>query len=98
MGRFYIEEPIYTGKEAEMLFIVRNPTDDKLEDVNVRLFFYDLGIRIVSNKFDIGSEDHQLARINWIVPERIRPGSYITRIAVGNDKYTDVKHIYLNIR
>ena len=97
LGRFYINEPLKMGQESEMYFTVRNPTNADLDDVNVKMYIYDLGIRMVSNSFDINDKNHKLARIYWIVPESVKTGTYLTKISVGNDYYKDVRHVYLTI-
>lgn len=96
LGRFYIDEPLRVGQESEMYFTVRNPSNIDLDDVNVKMYIYDLGLMINSNSFDINDGDHKFARINWYVPN-IKKGTYLTKISVGNDYYRDVEHVYLSI-
>ncbi|MFH1641589.1 MAG: hypothetical protein ABIC04_01685 [Nanoarchaeota archaeon] len=97
LGRFYVSEPLRSGMESEMYFTVRNPTNDNLEDVNVKVYIYDLGLRLTSQKFDINDGDHKVARIYWIVPDYVRKSTYLSKVTVGNDHYKDSKHIFLTI-
>jgi len=90
-------EPAKRGQSFEFLVNVNNPTNHALDDVSVKLYIYDLGERLNSNSFDVKKKDTKLAAINWIIPKSMPPGTYLTKLSVGNDDYTNVKHFYLTV-
>ncbi len=94
LGRSYIP-PLEAGQEMEMFFTVRNPTKYDLEDLNVKVHIYDLGLTLFSNEFHLNDETHKLVRISWIAPSRLGKGSYLARISVGNDHLKDINHVSL---
>ncbi len=97
LGRFYMDDVLVRGSDFEGYFVVRNPTDVDFDNVNVRLYIYDLDVRLRSNRFDLNDGDSKLAIINWIVPKRINTGLYLARISAGNDQYRDDEYIYVRV-
>jgi len=97
LGRFYMDDVLVRGRDFEGYFVVRNPSNEDFDDVNVRMYIYGLDVRLTSNRFDLNDGDSKLAYISWIVPERIDMGLYLARISVGNDKYRDDEYIYVRV-
>ena len=97
IGRFYTNNPVMAGEELEILSVIRNPTNDDFEDVNVRLFIYDLGIMIPAGSFDIDDKESKVARVYWNVPNSIRSGMYLAKLSVSNQDFRDSEHFYITI-
>jgi hypothetical protein len=97
MGAFYSNEPVSEGDELEILAIVRNPSNEEMENVNLKLFIYDLGIMINSHPFDVGDEDTGVGRLYWTVPSNIPTGTYFAKLTASNDRFRDWQHMYITI-
>jgi len=97
LGRFLIEEPLRRGEFGTAYVTTRNGFDTKAEDVNVKVYIYDLGLRFTSIPSDISKQDHIAQRLFMHIPENVPAGDYLTKITVGNDKYRDSQHVYLRI-
>ncbi len=97
MGAFYSNEPVSAGDELEVLAIVRNPTDTTMENVNIRLFIYELGIMMNSYPFDVDDKDSAVGRIYWTVPSNIPRGTYLAKLVASNDRFRDWQHMYITI-
>ena len=97
LGRFFIEEPLERGEFGTAYVTIRNELDTKMEDVNVKFYIYDLGLRYSSVASDVSKDDHVVQRLFMYIPENIPAGDYLTKITVGNDQYRDTQHIYLRI-
>ena len=97
MGAFYTNEPVSEGDEFEILAIVRNPGSKTLENVNLKLFIYDLGLMLNSHPFDIGDRDSGVGRIYWTVPSNIPTGTYFAKLTASNDRFRDWQHMYVTI-
>jgi len=97
IGKFYANDPIRAGQELDILSVIRNPTNDDFEDVNVRLFIYDLGIMIPAGSFDIDDKESKVARVYWNVPNSIPSGMYLAKLSASNKDFRDSKHFYITI-
>jgi len=97
IGAFFSNEPVSAGDELEILAVVSNPGRQTLENVNLRLFIYDLGIMVNSNPFDVGDRDSGVGRIYWTVPKSITKGTYIAKLEASNDIFRDWEHVYITI-
>ncbi len=97
LGRFLIDEPLERGEIGIAYITIRNNFNFKLEDVNVNLPIYDLGLRYVSVPGDVSKRDHVVQRLFMYIPENIPAGKYLAKIIVGNDHYKDTQHVYLTI-
>jgi len=97
IGKFYSNDPVRVGEELEVLSVIRNPTSDDFENVNVKLFIYDLGIMIPTGSFDVDDGESKVARAYWKVPTSIRPGIYLAKLSVSNQDFRDSKHFYMTI-
>ena len=97
MGAFYSNEPVSEGDELEILAVVRNPSNKEMENVNLKLLIYDLGIMITSHPFDVGDEDSGVGRIYWTVPSDIPKGTYFSKLTASNDRFTHWRHFYITI-
>ena len=96
-GRFYIEEPFRRGEFGTAYVTIRNNFDKDLEDVNVKFYIYDLGLKYTSSSSDVEDDDHIMQRLSMPIPKNIYPGVYLTKITVGNDDFKDTQHVYLRI-
>ncbi len=63
----------------------------------MKFYIYDLGLRFTSIGNDVSKQDHIVQRVFMYIPERVRPGEYLTKITVGNDHYRDTQHVVLRI-
>jgi len=97
LGRFLIEEPLKRGEFGTAYVTIRNDLNTKVEDVNVKFYIYDLGLRYSSVSSDVSKDDHVVQRLFMYIPENIPAGDYLTKISVGNDQYRDTQHVYLRI-
>ena len=97
IGTFYIDEPLERGEVETGYFNVRNDLNKGMDEVNVNLYVYDLGLRFTSKTSDIQKRDSVMQRIFMPIPYDVEPGEYVTKIVVSNDKYRDSKHTYLSI-
>lgn len=97
LGRFFIEEPFKRGEFGTAYVTIRNTFDKDMEDVNVKLYIYDLGLRYTSIAGDIEDNDHVVQRLFMYIPENIPAGDYLTKMTVGNDEFRDTQHVYLRI-
>jgi len=97
LGGFLFEEPFTRGGDNTAIFTVRNPMRANIDNVNVKLYIYDLGIASSSLGADIQGKDHVVYRVNVPIPKTTAPGTYITRITVENDKFREVKHAYVTV-
>jgi len=97
LGRFIIEEPFKRGEFGTAYITIRNNFGTKVEDVNVKFYIYDLGLRYTSISGDISKDDHVVQRLFMPIPKNIPPGEYLTKITVGNEKYKDTQHVFLRI-
>jgi len=96
-GRFLIEEPLMRGETGTAYVTIRNTLGSKVEDVNVKFYIYDLGLRYSSMANDVSKNDHIVQRVFMYMPEGVRPGEYLTKITVGNDHFKDTQHVYLRV-
>jgi hypothetical protein len=97
MGAFYSNEPVSRGDDLEILAIVSNPNGATLENVNLRLFIYDLGVMINSIPFDVGNRDSVVGRIYWKVPKSVPKGTYLAKLEASNDIFRDWEHMYITV-
>ena len=95
-GQIRDDKPVQSGETLEYHVNVVNHADDDLEDVNVRMFIYDLGEMIVSNTFDVDSIDSAGKFLLWDT-DGVEPGEYLARITLSNDDFREVKHRYITI-
>jgi hypothetical protein len=97
LGRFYIDEPFERGSVGSVYVNVRNPSNEKIEDVNVRVFIYDLGEFYTSNSFDVAKRDSTVAHLFMPIPKAMYPGDYLAKISVSNDQLRDTQHVFIQI-
>ena len=84
----------------DMFFIhvnVKNEGVKDLDDLNVRVYFYDLGVVLQSSPFDLHNGDTDGKFISWSVPENVKPGNYLARVTVSNDDVRKVRHRYITM-
>lgn len=97
LGRYYLDEPYQRGTFGQAYVTVQNPTNDKLDDVNIKLIIYDLGVQYTSIPFDVPKGDSRLSMIHMPISRNVQPGTYISRLTVSNDEFRDSKHILVTI-
>ena len=97
LGRFFIEEPLTRGEFETAYVTVRNNFNTNVDDVNVKMYIYDLGLMYSSVASDVSKRDHVVQRLFIRVPENVPAGEYLTKISVGNDQFRDTQHIFLDI-
>lgn len=93
LGGIFVNEPLRSGDELELVAIVR--ADYGLEDISVKAVIYDLGIILSSNSFDLGKYENGVARIYYTNP--LPAGLYLVRVVASNEKVRDVRHVYLRV-
>tara|TARA_Y100000310_G_C20646736_1_gene797073 strand:+ start:1322 stop:1690 length:369 start_codon:yes stop_codon:yes gene_type:complete len=97
LGRFFIDEPFYAGSAGYAYLNVRNPTSVDIEDANVKIYIYDLGLRYVSNSFDVEDRDSGFVMMDMPIPRYTRPGDYLAKISVSNEDFRDTQHVMIRI-
>ncbi|MEA2035873.1 MAG: hypothetical protein U9O94_00085 [Nanoarchaeota archaeon] len=97
IGTFYIDEPFEAGEIGESYFNIRNDLNKQMDDVNVKAYIYELGLRFTSRAGDISKRDSVMQRVFMPIPYDTEPGVYVAKISVGNDKYRDTKHVLVSI-
>ena len=97
LGRFLIEEPLQRGEFGTAYITIRNTNDKEIEDVNVKIYIYELGLRYSSVASDVSGRDHVVQRVFMQIPKNVPAGDYLAKISVGNDYYRDTQHIMLRI-
>ncbi|MEK6808417.1 MAG: hypothetical protein AABY14_01895 [Nanoarchaeota archaeon] len=97
IGRIYTNEPV--SKEGELNFYVNlnNALKEKLDDIRVRAYIYDIGEVVYSNDFDIGRKSTRLSRMSWKVSDAVTKGEYMIKVSASNDKFRDSKHIIVEV-
>ena len=76
---------------------VNNEGDNDLDDLSVKVLFYDLGLILQTNSFDLDDGDSTGKLIFWDAPSYIEPGDYLVRITVSNDDVREVRHRIVTI-
>jgi hypothetical protein len=75
---------------------VNNDGTDDLDDLRVRVVFYDLGVILQTSNFDLQDGDSDGKFLFWNA-ENVDPGLYLARISVSNDDVKDVRHRLVTI-
>ena len=75
---------------------VNNEGEDDLDGLSVRVLFYDLGIVLQTNPFDLDDGDSTGKFIFWDSPD-VPSGEYLVRISISNDDVREVKHRIVTI-
>ena len=97
LGKFFLDEPLRRG-ETEIAYVtIRNRFNVELEDVDVKFHIYDLGLWYSSMPGDVEDRDHVIQTVFLDIPRDVKPGLYLTKITVGNDRFRDTQHVYLRI-
>ena len=98
LGRWFIDEPLESGKTEILYFNLRNDANTGLDDVNVKLYIWDLGLMYKSTiSTDIQKGDNVVERMFVNIPGDVPPGEYDVVIIAGNDRFRDREHISLKI-
>src|SRR3989339_1332896 len=80
LGKFLVEEPLKKGTTATAYVTIRNNFDAKLEDVNVHLYIYDLGLSYTTMPNDVSKRDHIMQRMFMPIPKSIKSGEYLAKL------------------
>ena len=80
-----------------MLVNANNDGDDDLDNLQVKVIIYDLGVALQTNEFDL--DDHETIGnlLYWDVPSDAKPGDYWARITLSNDDVREVKNRLITI-
>jgi hypothetical protein len=83
IGAIRISDPVGSDDLFFMHVNVNNEGTRNLDDLSVRVLFYDLGIILQTNSFDLDDGDST--------------GNYLVRITVSNDDVREVRHRIVTI-
>lgn len=97
IGAIRISDPVGSDDLFFMHVNVNNEGDNDLDDLSVKVLFYDLGIILQTNSFDLDDGDSTGKLIFWDAPSYIEPGNYLVRITVSNDDVREVRHRIVTI-
>ena len=97
MRTIIVEEPASAGKEFSTHVNLRNNLDYDVEDVNVRIFIYDLGLAFYSSSFDMDKMDGTGLWVFGNMPSYVPAGDYLARVTASNDNFREVKHVYIAV-
>tara|TARA_Y100000310_G_C20171172_1_gene573744 strand:- start:232 stop:576 length:345 start_codon:yes stop_codon:yes gene_type:complete len=84
----------------DMFFMHVNVNNDgtkDLDDLNVKVLIYDLGILLGTSPFDLNDGDNDGKFVFWNAPDYAAPGDYWARITVSNDDVREVQHRIITI-
>ncbi|MBI2576427.1 hypothetical protein HYV84_04375 [Candidatus Woesearchaeota archaeon] len=96
LGRFFITD-LSSGEMGTAYVNVRNPGSGDIEDLNVKITFYDLGLQYASQTFDVEGRDSVLVRVFMPIPKDVQPGVYLAKISTGNDDFKDSQHVWVGV-
>jgi uncharacterized membrane protein len=97
IGAIRTSDPLNSDDLFFMHINVNNEGTKDLDDLSVRVLFYDLGIIFQTNSFDLDDRDTAGKLIFWDVPNNVEPGDYLVRITVSNDDVREVRHRIVTI-
>ena len=97
IGAIRISDPVGSDDLFFMHVNVNNEGDNDLDDLSVKVLFYDLGLILQTNSFDLDDGDSTGKLIFWDAPSYIEPGDYLVRITVSNDDVREVRHRIVTI-
>jgi|TARA_Y100000310_G_C20700927_1_gene829809 hypothetical protein len=97
IGSIRISDPVGSDDLFFMHVNVNNEGTRDLDDLSVRVLFYDLGIILQTNSFDLDDGDSTGKLIFWDAPSYIKPGNYLVRITASNDDVKEVRHRIVTI-
>jgi len=93
----FFEDYLSAGDELEAYINVKNPYAHELEDIEIALMSYDLGISAERNPFELLGGDRVGKTIWTEIPEQAVPGDYMVRITAKSGNKRSVKHRYITI-
>ncbi len=96
IGAIRTSDPLNTD---DLFFIhvnVKNEGAKDLDDLKVKVLFYDLGLLFQTNPFNLDDGDATGKIIFWDTSD-VAPGNYFVRITVSNDDVREVKHRIITI-
>ena len=85
IGAIRTNDPVSAHDPFYIHVNVNNEGQEDLDDMKVKVYFYDLGIVLQSNPFDLDDGDSTGRFIFWDVPSYVKPGYYFARITASND-------------
>ncbi len=97
IGAVRISDPVGSDDLFFMHINVNNDGTEDLDDLSVRVLFYDLGIILQTNSFDLDDGDSTGKLIFWDAPSYIEAGNYLIRITASNDDVREVRHRVVTI-
>ncbi|MBT3298042.1 hypothetical protein HN385_03895 [archaeon] len=91
------DEVASAGDEVRLSVGLNNDGEKDLEDLEISIVVYELGIKYSSGNFDIDSNDQLSEVITMEIPESANEGIYDIRITVSNDDFSHVTHRTLRL-
>ncbi|MBI2208285.1 hypothetical protein HYU50_02215 [Candidatus Woesearchaeota archaeon] len=85
------------GDTDFMLVNVNNEGSDDIDNLQVKVFIYDLGVVLQTDEFDLDDHDAEGKLLYWSVPNDAKPGNYWARITVSNDDVREATHRIVTI-
>ena len=80
-----------------MLVNANNEGSDGLDNLQVRVFIYDLGVVLQTDEFDLDSHDTAGKLLYWNAPNDAKPGDYWARITASNDDAREATHRIIRV-
>lgn len=96
IGSIRISDPMSTDDLYFMHVNVNNEGASDLDDLKVKVLFYDLGLIFQTNPFDLDDGDSTGKLIFWDSSD-VAPGDYLVRVSVSNDDVREIKHRFVTI-
>ncbi len=91
------DEVASAGDEVQLTVGLNNDGDKDLEDLEISVVIYELGVKYSSSNFDIDSNDQLSEQVTVEIPENAKEGVYDIRITVSNDEFSHVTHRTLRL-
>ena len=93
----FFDEIVYPGQELEAYININNPVPYKLEDINIQIVSYDLGLIAERNPFDVLGSESTGKVVSMSIPKSAAPGEYILRISARAGNIWSVKHRFITV-
>ena len=98
MGQIRLfDEVVHPGQELEAFININNPFSHQLEDINLQIVLYDLGLIAERNPFDLLGSESTGKVVSMSIPKDAAPGEYILRISAKAANKRSVKYRYITV-
>lgn len=91
------DEYVKPGQEIDTFININNPFPYELEDINLQIVSYDLGIIAERNPFDLLGSDSAGKIVTMSIPKDAAPGDYIIRISAKSRNKQSIKHRFITV-